>query len=106
MGLPGTRAADAKAVFVDALRAQPSSVEIARNAGERWGHRWCHLWSEDLEALHAMAEAVGMRREWFQDRAGFPHYDLSPLGRERAVAAGAIEVSLKDWLRARSSASA
>jgi len=96
-----TQADPARAVFVDALRAQPSSVEIARNAGERWGHRWCHLWSGDLEALHAMAEAVGMRREWFQDREGFPHYDLSPVGRERAVALGAVEVSLKAWLRAR-----
>jgi len=88
-------------VYVDGLRVHPSAVEMARNAGERWGHRWCHLWSEDLEALHALAESIGMRREWFQDRAGFPHYDLSPSGREKALAHGAREVSLKAWLRER-----
>jgi hypothetical protein len=89
-------------VYVDRLRVHPSTVEMARNAGERWGHLWCHLWSDDLEALHAMAERIGMRREWFQDRERLPHYDLSPVGRERAIAAGAVETSLKMWLRSRS----
>jgi hypothetical protein len=91
------------AVFVDALREERSRTEPARTAGERWGHLWCHLWSDDPEALHRMAEAVGMRREWFQDRIGFPHYDLSPTGRARALELGALERSLKDWLRARRS---
>lgn len=93
-------------VFVDRLREERSRTEPARSAGERWGHLWCHLWSDDLDALHAIAEAVGMRREWFQDRAGFPHYDLSPQGREAAIALGAVERSLKDWIRARRSSAA
>lgn len=46
-----------------------------------------------------MAERLGMRREWFQDRRGFSYYDLPPFRREAALALGAIEHSLKDWLK-------
>lgn len=88
-------------IYVDRLRTHRSRSEPARSAGEQFGHRWCHLWSEDLDALHSMAERLGMRREWFQDRPGFPHYDLPPFRREAALAHGAVEHSLKDWLRAR-----
>ena len=48
-----------------------------------------------------MAAALGIRREWFQDRPGFPHYDLPPFRRERALSLGAVEHSLKTWLRMR-----
>ena len=92
-------AAERAVVYVDRLRVHRSRTEPARTAGERFGHRWCHLWSEDLAALHAMAERLGMRREWFQDRPGFPHYDLPPFRRERALELGAVEHSLKAWLR-------
>lgn len=88
-------------VFVDHLRVHRSRTEPARSAGERFGHRWCHLWSDDLDALHAMATALGIRREWFQDRPGFPHYDLPPFRREHALSLGAVERSLKAWLRDR-----
>ena len=89
------------AVYVDRLRVHRSRIEPARTAGEQFGHRWCHLWSDDLAALHEMASALGLRLEWFQDRPGFPHYDLPPFRRERALALGAAEQSLKDWLRER-----
>lgn len=88
-------------IYVDRLRVHRSRTEPARTAGEQFGHRWCHLWSDDLDALHAMAAALGIRREWFQDRPGFPHYDLPPFRRERALALGAAEQSLKAWLRER-----
>ncbi|MBK8476991.1 MAG: DUF4031 domain-containing protein [Opitutaceae bacterium] len=88
-------------VYVDGLRVHRSRSEPARSAGERFGHRWCHLWSNDLDALHAMAEGLGMHRDWFQDRPGFPHYDLPPFRREAALALGAVEYSLKAWLRER-----
>jgi hypothetical protein len=88
-------------VYVDRLRVFPSRQETARREGERFGHRWCHLWSDDIEALHAMAGRLGMKREWFHDRPGFPHYDLPPFRREAALAFGAVENSLKAWLRQR-----
>jgi hypothetical protein len=54
----------------------------------------CHMFTDtlDLTELHAMAALIGMRREWFQDKAAAPHYDLRVDGREAAIAAGAITV--------------
>lgn len=96
-----TRAPWAARIYVDRLFVARSRTEPARSAGERFGHRWCHLWSGDLAALHRMATRLGLRREWFQDRPGFPHYDLPPFRRARALALGAVEHSLKTWLRER-----
>jgi hypothetical protein len=48
--------------------------------------------------LHAMAEAIGMRRAWFQP-ASFPHYDVSLERRARAVALGAVEVDRRELAR-------
>ena len=48
--------------------------------------RWSHLVADTDEELHAFAARLGMRREWFQHKAGRPHqahYDVP----ERAAAA-------------------
>lgn len=87
--------------FVDKLKHRPAKENQAFRTGRRWNHQWCHLWADSLEELHAMAESIGMKREWFQDREGFPHYDLVPARRGAAVKRGAIEVDLKEWLRKR-----
>jgi hypothetical protein len=61
--------------------------------------RWkvsCHMFADTLDELHAMAKAIGMRREWFQDKPGFPHYDLVASRRKMAVEFGVIEVSRND----------
>lgn len=53
----------------------------------------CHMMADTEEELHAMAERLGLRREWFQAKHGkTPHYDVSTGKRELAVAAGALEV--------------
>lgn len=52
----------------------------------------CHLYADTTEELHAMAERIGVRRRWFQDREGFPHYDICKTKRARAVQLGAVEV--------------
>ena len=85
--------------YVDRLFVRESREPQARRVGQRHGHRWCHLWADTPQELHAMAKRVGMRPEWFQDKNGFPHYDLVPPRRAAAVRAGAIELELADWLR-------
>ncbi len=50
-----------------------------------------HMVADSAEELHAMAAAIGMRREWFQPLS-FPHYDVSLARRKHAVALGAVTV--------------
>ena len=64
-------------------------VDGARNRFRRM--IMCHMVADTLTELHAMADRIGMKREWFQPLS-FPHYDLSQTRRAMAVDAGAIEV--------------
>jgi RNA methyltransferase, TrmH family len=75
-------------VLVDPLRAYP-------DAGLAVDH-WCHMAVDgEWEELHAFAAGLGIARGRFQG----DHYDLPPWVRERAVAAGALEVSTPELLR-------
>jgi hypothetical protein len=58
----------------------------------------CHMFTDelDLTALHAAAQAIGMKRSWFQDKAAAPHYDLTPGRRAAAVAHGVVPLSRAD----------
>lgn len=71
----------------------------ARYPGMRPG-LWSHMWASDgdLEELHTMAKRIGLKREWFQDRPKFPHYDLTGAMPQRALAAGAIEITVREWM--------
>ena len=76
------------ACYVDSVRAYPG-------AGLR--HReFCHLLADSREELHAMADAIGMPRRFFQDHLWRWHYDLPRDLRARAVGLGAHEVTLQD----------
>lgn len=87
-------------VYVDFLFLAVSRDPQARRVGQLNGHRWCHLWSDDVEALHAVAKRIGMKRQWFHDRPGFPHYDLTPGKRKLAVQIeGVVERHLLNWKR-------
>ena len=68
-------------VYVDPIR----EVEYGR-----WKYA-CHMIADTVEELHTMAEAIGMRRDWFQPKS-FPHYDLLRFRREAAVRLGSIEL--------------
>lgn len=48
----------------------------------------CHMIADTLDELHAMAAAIGMKRDWFQP-GSFPHYDVCLMRRGRAIAHGA-----------------
>jgi hypothetical protein len=66
-----------------------------------WG-RWTgggHLMADTLDELHAFAQSIGLRREWFQTRPSRPekdHYDLTRARRDAAILAGAIPESIAD----------
>lgn len=55
--------------------------------------KMCHMWSPDLERLHAMAKKLALKREWFQDKPSFPHYDICQTKRHQAILEGAIPIT-------------
>ena len=64
------------------------------------GQLYCHMATDgDIEELHKMAAAIGMKRSWFQNKRGHPHYDLGPKMRAAAVASGAKELSCRDLVK-------
>jgi hypothetical protein len=67
------------------------------------GKQSCHLMIEDgdVEELHAFAAKIGMRRSWFHDSRGAPHYDLTPIRRDAALRAGAVFVPAREQAMAR-----
>ena len=58
----------------------------------------CHMLADTPAELHAMADAIGMKRHWYQspDKASFPHYDLSITRRRLAVEKGAKELTRQE----------
>ncbi len=54
----------------------------------------CHMFSdtEDRDELHAIAQAIGLKRAWFRNSGRTPHYDLTPGKRAQAIAVGAVPV--------------
>jgi hypothetical protein len=76
--------------------ADESRVYVDELPARGWG-RWnggAHMLANDLEALHAMAARIGLKRAWFQGDKTFAHYDLTASKRALAVAAGATEIEL------------
>lgn len=55
------------------------------------GHQWSHLVADSEEELHQAAAALGLRREWAQDKGRTLHYDLPEHLRERAIELGVAE---------------
>jgi len=80
-------------VYVDTLEASPGSKTRTFRAGTLY----CHLTAADtspeaVDALHVLAQSIGLRRAWFQAAppASWPHYDLVASKRAVALAAGAV----------------
>lgn len=88
-------------VYVDNFRV-PATVGRVRG-------RWSHLTADTPQELHSFADAIGLRRSWFQARckhgacpsvegvcAHF-HYDVVDAKRAEAIAAGATAVALAEF---------
>ena len=87
------------ACYVDSVRSYPGS-------GLRFTE-FCHLLADTRDELHAMADALGIPAQYFQDHPWRWHHDLPAPLRPRAVELGAIEVTMHfvgTLLRARRSA--
>lgn len=65
-------------------------VDRLMNHGWKLGPN-CHMFADTLEELHAMADRLGMKRSWFQDKKDLPHYDLVKSKRDKAIALGAVD---------------
>lgn len=69
------------------------------NCKLRW-KTWSHMWSDEgdsAEELHLVADAIGMRRSWFQGN----HYDIVPSKRLAAIKLGVVPVSQREGARIR-----
>ena len=92
-------------ILVDALFTAEPMLHAANNPrarqASRWGRRWCHCWSDthNVPELLAFAARLGLRAEYIQRLADFPHFDLIPSKRALAVRLGAKPVNLRDWLQ-------
>jgi hypothetical protein len=58
-----------------------------------------HMGSPDIDALHKMADAIGISRKWFQDIPHHPHYDISKGKKALAIKLGAVEVSDRELIK-------
>ncbi|MEE4333712.1 hypothetical protein ALP63_200111 [Pseudomonas syringae pv. aceris] len=61
------------------------------NVKIKWaGSEWCHLVADSLDELHSFASMIGLRRNWFQSSASYPHYDIKVTVRTKAILLGAV----------------
>jgi Protein of unknown function (DUF4031) len=76
------------AVFVDDMYLYPMG---------RFGRmKMSHLIADTDEELHAMAATIGVARKWHQAPPRHDsHYDIAQSMREKAIAAGAIAITLR-----------
>lgn len=59
----------------------------------------CHMIADTLDELHVMADKIGLKRSWFQNKPTelCPHYDLVASKRKLAVQNGATELERKEY---------
>jgi hypothetical protein len=58
-----------------------------------------HLIGITLEDLHQFTKSIGFKREWFQDKGKYPHYDITTNNAlKRVLKAGAALVSKKELI--------
>jgi hypothetical protein len=74
------------------------SVYVDRLVDYGWRHGpSCHLIADSVDELIQFAEAMGMRKEWYQPKSS-PHFDLTAEGRAIAIDHGAIELDSRSFV--------
>lgn len=58
----------------------------------------CHMVADSRSELFAMADSVGVARKWFQNHPRAPHFDVCLSKRTKAVAAGAIDATRREFV--------
>lgn len=86
-------------VYVDELLVYPNAWGPFRKGS-------CHMTADTPEELHAMADKIGLKREWFQRHAIMDHYDLTAGKRDLALASGAEFVPWREQSKRRRAAKA
>ena len=84
--------AAARNVYVDDMHKYPM--------GQYRRMKMSHMIADTDQELHAMADCIGVKRKWFQG----DHYDICLSMRAKAVAAGAVEITLTNVLHGRAAA--
>ena len=92
-GFPKPRRFPAVEVYVDPC--QEYTADRIKPEAQRYGRKWCHLTTNgDAADLRAFAARLGLNTTYIQHEGrATVHFDLTPKRRERAVAAGAIELT-------------
>lgn len=72
------------------------AVYVDRQQNRFRGMVMCHMLADTEAELHAMADRIGARREWYQRDASTPHYDVPLSRRAMAVEFGAVEIGRRE----------
>jgi hypothetical protein len=82
------KGSESMAVYVDNMQAQLGHMKM------------CHMIADSHQELLLMADRIGIERRWIQfEGTAKEHFDISLSKRALAVAAGAVELSMKDLAR-------
>lgn len=103
IALPSMQISSSKSLFfVDELVGY--ETKTTGHAAKHFGHgkESCHLIvAGPLNDLLVFADRLGLKRDWFQGNASWPHYDLTPNKRKLALRLGAIGIEAVEEARAR-----
>lgn len=58
-----------------------------------------HMIADRPDELHEMARKLGLKEEWYQWAASWPHYDVSLLKRREALLLGAATLDRRELAR-------
>lgn len=61
--------------------------------------KMCHMVADSLNELHNMARRIGVKRKWFQNKPGKPHYDICISKRKLAIDFGALPVDGREIIK-------